>query len=285
MQDNASVVSTDSKKRGVRRDDDENSYAKAEGERKKKKGPIPIAVEKQANVIPVTVEHPSGDDANEKTTEASTPMNLEFHFLPKDDIRRKFASMFIDALNQVDNQMDLDDFIRGFMTEDAFTYFKYVGTIPMNYFSEYIEMIGSESMLKFWKAILEAFPDSIYELHDTNIKVLMNGYSSITLKYTYTGTKVLDLVTDGSVNAVIITDNSTSDGKGGHNVYTFELENENGANRVADRAPTENKMLVGVTAKGERLCTVGTMTFHVNPDKKIYKGEFLHSLKSRGYVY
>ncbi len=122
---------------------------------------------------------------------------------------------------------------------------------------------------------IAAYPDYHYELLGTKIKVLLNGFSCITSQFSFTATKVLNMVSDVS-NTVIVTDPSKKDDiNGGMSMLSFKVDGEN-RQVVEDEAPTANVLLTGV-CKPVKVNLLGTITYYCNPDKLVYKIEVLYA--------
>jgi hypothetical protein len=198
----------------------------------------------------------------------------ENHMLPNHDIRRSYGSIFIDAINQVESSKPLAEVLDLYCTKGVCAVYKFMGKkSPHN--SNYIEVHGRDAVNKYWHGIFAAYPDYFYELLSTKIKVLLNGCSTISSQFSFTATKVLNMVSDAG-NTVIVSDPSKQDDvNGGISMLAFQVDGEN-RQVIEDLPPTENILLTGI-CEPKKVNLLGTITYYVNAEKLVNKIEVLYA--------
>lgn len=206
-----------------------------------------------------------------------------FVAIPVHDIRRQFALMFAEAIGSNDGDL-LAKILQTHCTEDAVLIFKYKGkTSP--YGPTFLEVIGKHAIVVFWPQGIATVPDMVFELLSTNIKVLSNGYCSITTKCKLTGTKVLELAVDSKESVVLVSDptqHDNSSGKSSHStgdgVLAIAIESESNPQVIPNQVP-DDTLLKKVHKTGIKMNMITTITYYVDPNKQIYRIEFIHAMQ------
>ena len=190
------------------------------------------------------------------------------------DIRRRLGLI----MAVTNNEGDADGYkqaVDDHFLPNARYILKYIGKCP--YGPDYLELDGTVAIVQFWAASFLAIPDSFMDVKEVKIRVLVNGHSSASYKYVYTGTQVLGMVSDQS-SAIIVSNPSDTSGTG---VLAFQVEGEN--RMVRDVAPDAN--MLGGVRQARKIECIGTMTLYFDENKKVYKVENVHTLWNRGNFY
>lgn len=205
--------------------------------------------------------------ANAVTTAGLSNKDFKQVLIPPGDIRRKYSQIFADAFNDCDKS-GLLELLRRYSTEDVYCVYKYIGNkcpYGNNYF---LELAGAEVIANFWDIAFCSIPDSIYELHETKIRILPNGCSAIVAKFIFTGTKVCKMSLDDHHTVVY-----SSDGK-----MRTSGEDEIQPTKVDVIHQKPEQMLVDSVLKASTaVSAVGTVTYFTNPEHRIYKYAFVYT--------
>eukprot|EP01034_Spumella_vulgaris_P022943 gene22943-29128_t len=143
------------------------------------------------------------------------------------------------------------------------------------------EVFGIAAVGVFWDTIFMAIPDSLYSLHgEPKLTVLPTGYSAITCKFTYQGTKVFEVesMVEHSTDRVLIhseqvsVQDTTASGK--INAATLKDDVHGNVTGVQN-----SQFGLGKSKRAQVVFVVGTLTLHVDPQNKIYKFDFIYSIK------
>lgn len=201
------------------------------------------------------------------------------------DIRTRFATLFCDAFNNFD-KVYFGQILKNYCEEDLLVIYEYVGVNPYNS-PNYMEVRGFDTVAVFWDGLLTSIPDSLFEIHSTKYKILPNDFTSIVCTFSFVGTKVFQLTgVDGAAdrNVVISSeasgprDSSSSASRGRVVASTVADRNaqlsSNDSAEAAAFAVEKSQML------SIKITVIGTLTFYVNPNKKIYRISFVHSMKA-----
>jgi hypothetical protein len=207
--------------------------------------------------------------------------------LSDDDIRTKYARIFCEIFNDFERE-SFSAIVRNYCEPDLLVIYEFVGDNPYGGPS-YIEVRGLDTVVLFWDSVLKTIPDALFVIHATKYKVLPNSYISIVCSFTFRGTKVymipgLEVHVDEKV-IVSIEKMSLGDGA---------APAPQGEGKMIATLPTSGEQNSPVDASGatwscdiERskmistaMSVVGTLTFYVNPEKKIYRISFVHSIRT-----
>lgn len=210
------------------------------------------------------------------------------------DIRTRFANMFSSAFNNFDKDYFVQ-ILRNYCEEDLLVIYEYVGVNPYNS-PNYIEVRGFETVAVFWDGLLTTIPDSLFEIHSTKYKILPNDFTSIVCTFSFGGTKVYGLKgIDGTANRNVIVScdraSASSSSSSPRSPRSCDSKDAEPARVMAGTVSERNSQL---TTMGDseaflversemmsmKITVVGTLTFYVNPSKKIYRISFVHSVKA-----
>lgn len=192
--------------------------------------------------------------------------------LSADDPRRKMAPLFAEAFYAGDVDR-IGRLIMENCTEDYVLILRHIGS-SSPYGLDYVEVIGQSAAIKFWGNFFLAIPDTMYDLLDTRIRISTTGYSTITSKIVVHGTQAMDMVTDTNRVVIVTNPEETPDGRINDDLLAFSVDGEK---NVLDQAPTA-KLVGSVKKQHRRLNMVGTVTYYCDPNKKMYRCEFIHSV-------
>jgi hypothetical protein len=207
--------------------------------------------------------------------------------LSDDDIRTKYARIFCEIFNDFDCE-SFSAIVQNYCEPDLLVIYEFVGDNPYGGPS-YIEVRGLDTVVMFWDNVLKTIPDALFVIHATKYKVLPNGYISIVCSFTFKGTKVytmpgLEVHNDEKV-IVSIEKMSLGDGQSpapqgeGKMIATLPTSGEQNS-PVDASAPTWSCDIERSKMISTAMSVVGTLTFYVNPEKKIYRISFVHSIRT-----
>lgn len=223
----------------------------------------------------------------------------------ENDIRGKYSEIFCEAFNNFDKQM-FSQLMRDFCEEDLVVIYEYVGVNAYNS-PKYLEVRGLDTVAVFWDSMFTSMPDSLFAIYSTKYKILPNHFTSIVCTFSFKGTKVYELKgLNGELkeqNVVLSTEPPTPIAtSAGLSVLQSSQQSFDNQVIVTSFKPTSKKPL-SEAEKGKlkpsptaevkeqpfdiersemisRFITViGTLTYYVNPNKKIYQMSFVHSVK------
>lgn len=224
----------------------------------------------------------------------------------ENDIRGKYADIFCEAFNDFD-KTSFAQLMRDHCEESLVVVYEYVGVNPYGT-PNYIEVRGFDTVVVFWDGLLTAIPDSLFQVHHTKYKVLPNEYTSIVCSFSFVGTKVYELKGISEENkeqnvVVSLSPGGTTTGalqdpdsqltvtayKSGHNdqdnTSLSSGEENNGKRNLmpTDEVHEESFAAPVLVERSEliskKITIIGTLTYYVNPNKKIYQMSFVHSMK------
>ena len=238
------------------------------------------------------------------------------HFikLSDSDVRTKFAGIFCEAFNNFD-KVEFSKILQQHCEPDLLVIYEYVGAVNP-YGPKYIEIKGLDTAVVFWDSMLTAIPDSRFDIHGANkYKVLPNAFISIVSTFTFVGTQVYTvngmhnnkdksvvLSTSSSNNAADSPSATAAAGANSTGVITTTLPSDNNVTEQKKSKTKTSKSTTAAAAASKASLTnsdhattefhieraamttihvtvIGTLTYYVNPDKKIYRISFVHSVK------
>lgn len=206
--------------------------------------------------------------------------------LSSNDIRTKYAEMFVNVMNDFDREAFVG-MEKKYCVEDLLVIYEMVGLNPYGGPS-YIEVRGVSAVAHFWENVLSTIPDALFVIHNTKYKVLPNDFMSIVCSFTFQGTKVYrmpGIEQYGNDEKVVVSMQQlsvgdASAGTGAASGMVVQLPQNDDEN-----SPVRTDIAAApVRIERSKMCStdlavVGTLTYYVNPDKKIYRMSFVHSLK------
>lgn len=199
--------------------------------------------------------------------------------IPKDDIRRRYPGLFRDAFNSCDKAVFHKMLLTHCLTGCSASY-KYVGTANPFSNSDHTEVIGLEAVSTFWEAVFVAIPDSLFDIVETKFRLLPNKQTSIVCKFLYSGTKVYKLATD-DVNSLVYSqpDDLMPDlqGNKGHVVVAPVDKSNPGKVTAGSQRPFDHGAYL---AQPKKVAVIGTLTFYTDAENKIFRFEFIFSVKN-----
>jgi hypothetical protein len=221
--------------------------------------------------------------------------------IPAKDIRRNYPHIFARAFNSCDKEI-LNYCLTKYCVPDCICNYKYIGPPRQWSGSDNLQIIGIDSILRFWEVFFLAFPDSLFQVEESKLRVLSNGSSCANIsKFVYFGTKVFKLSIDNDKNTVLFKQNISSPSPTpGQTLIsppppilpqTSSLEND--TKFVSQGIPKEGFVptsggnahqakdfgLEKSLEKHETTILIGSFSLFINADKKIYKIEFIYSMK------
>lgn len=235
--------------------------------------------------------------------------------IPLKDIRRNFVYIFARAFNTCDREI-LAHCLNKYCIPECVCTYKYVG-ITSPYGPDNVQIMGIEAISEFWEVLFLSMPDSVMEIQENKIRVLQNGSCASVSKFIFSATKVYKMSVDNDSHAVIyklpsvnpeITDDASVNSSHSNDDSKIVVQNvlkkdvhlpsepnleksvnslnlnegaqPNAFNTNELQSGTANSFGLGESLeKPQVLIIIGTFTIFVNPDKKIYKFEFVHSIK------
>jgi hypothetical protein len=212
--------------------------------------------------------------------------------IPLKDIRRNYPHIFARAFNACEKEI-LRYCLTKYCMPDCLLVYKYVGPPSKWTGSDYLEIHGVDAILKFWEVFFLAFPDSIFEIEESKLRVLPTGSCSSVSKFIYFGTKVYQLSVDNEANAVIYKQPADALSaplamqgampavppvEGSSRIVSMPREPSSNPSAASSAVP-QDFGLAHSLEKPEVMIIIGTFSLFVNPEKQIYKIEFVHSLK------
>lgn len=213
------------------------------------------------------------------------------------DIRSRYSEIFCEAFNNFDKTI-FSQLMRDYCEQELLVIYEYVGVNAYNS-PKYLEVRGLDTVAVFWDSMLTSMPDSLFVVYSTKYKILPNHYTSIVCTFSFKGTKVYELkglneelreqnvvlsteqpspvrpsVLQGSDNQVIVTSfkpPSSSPVPDAEKGKKRLIKQENAREQAFD---IERSELIS-----KYITVIGTLTYYVNPSKKIYQMSFVHSVK------
>ncbi|RYG68824.1 hypothetical protein EON64_04285 [archaeon] len=253
------------------------------------------------------------DDSSEPSSTRSTPAPdsrrrrkdsvQAYSKIPKNDVRRSYPLIFKDAFNACDGDI-FEALLTKHCTENCGAFYRYVGTNNPYGDFDHMEAVGIPAIAAYWGAIFSAVPDSLFDIVETKFRLLPNRQTSIVCKFLYSGTKVYKLATDDTKSSVIYVQKSGSNAgsvdRGDMSVDGVSVDGSDDMNSVA--APTirtlpgrgEPAKVVFSTddkqderpfhegaymAEPQRVAIIGTFTLYTNNEQKIFRFEFIFSVR------
>lgn len=112
--------------------------------------------------------------------------------IPKEDIRREFINLFMTTLNSY-NKSYLQRLLTCFCLPNVIMAYKKL-IIKDSLFvpAFYVEIINQYTIKHLWEMIWLGFPDGLFEIQESKINLLSNGFTSIICRYVYIGTQTTD---------------------------------------------------------------------------------------------
>ena len=200
--------------------------------------------------------------------------------IPEDDIRRRIAPIFADAFNKCDKSI-FEDLLNKYATQDCMIVYRYVGN-ENPYGSSYVEAMGREAIAALWDTLFCSIPDSIFELHETKIRILATDFSSISCKFVFTGTKLFHISGDDhqAVHYTSATSSGNNSDSGAAIINSPENMDRKSPSSVGGKEILTTDATLGSSLKQSMNVTlVGTLIFYVNPDNHVHKFEFAFCMK------
>lgn len=232
---------------------------------------------------PVVVVSPP--QAKENTVEMSQPAKrAKGSNFGQTDLRSQYAGIFAQAFNNFD-KVEFGGILNKYCDQDLLVVYELIGPNPFNS-PKYLEVRGVDTVLVFWESLFTTIPDSLFTVHSTRYKVLPNDYTSVVCAFSFQGTKVYNMAgveNNTSKNVVITQDAQAPKGKLIASVVAQDKLHEldlhhNDIHREGsshqDFSVQRSKMI------STAVTILGTLTFYVNADQKIYRIAFVHSVKS-----
>jgi hypothetical protein len=241
--------------------------------------------------------------------------------IPTKDIRRNYPHIFARAFNSNDKDI-LNYCLTKYCVPDCICIYKYVGPESEGgYVSDNVYIHGIEAIACFWFTAYLAFPDAVFEVEETKLRVLANGSCSNVSKFIFFGTKVFHFTTDGETSAVLYKqaeETPANNPDGTASLPSLQESEGKIVSQVKTKPNTTTTTSAGTSSSsssssskgdfpqqetkqdetkpiqppqpkdfglGESLdkpimcIVIGTFSIFMNPEKKIYKIEFVHSLK------
>lgn len=195
------------------------------------------------------------------------------------DVRRKYPTIFSEAFNNFD-RFAFGEILKLYCEDDLLAIYEFVGHNPFGS-PRYIEVRGRETVVAFWDNLFTTVPDSVFNLHSTKYKVLPNDYTSITCAFSFRGTKVYNMAgveNNSAKNVVIATEKSklVASVVPGEQLPTLDEQSNSSVHSgesPQDCTVEKSKMI------STFVTIIGTLTFYVNSNRKIYRISFVHSVK------
>lgn len=195
------------------------------------------------------------------------------------DIRRKYPTIFSEAFNNFD-RFEFGEILKLYCEDDLLAIYEFVGHNPFGS-PRYMEVRGRETVVTFWDSLFTTIPDSVFNVHSTKYKVLPNDYTSITCAFSFRGTKVYNIAgveNNTSKNVVITAEKSrlVASVVPGESLPVLDEQ----SNSSVHRGESPQDCAVERTNMISTFVTIiGTLTFYVNSNRKIYRISFVHSVK------
>lgn len=198
--------------------------------------------------------------------------------LDEDDIRIHLSNIFVHGYNTYDSG-SLLEMLQTYCTADLICVYKYVG-IASPYGPMYIELLGMEAVINYWNHVFIAIPDSVFELHETKLRILPNGCCAISSNFIFTGTKILEITPDSHESVVY----------GDSNHKSMQHRSSDSVSSTSTTCSTtscdthiDGPEGIGISEIREMslaLSIIGTVTYFTNANKKIYKIEYVHCMRT-----
>jgi len=201
----------------------------------------------------------------------------------KNDVRSKYATIFAEAFNNFD-KIEFKEILKQYCELDLFVIYELIGLNPLGS-PKYIEVRGLDTVVSFWDSLFTTIPDSVFNVHSTKYKVLPNDYTSIVCAFSFRGTKVYNMAgveNNTAKNVMITQDPQAATSKlvasvvAGTNIPELDLH----SNACTRESTSSQDFSIERSKMISTFVTVlGTLTFYVNSNKKIYRISFVHSVK------
>eukprot|EP01031_Cornospumella_fuschlensis_P039534 gene39534-48132_t len=249
------------------------------------------------------------DDSSEPSSTRSTPAAdarrrrkdsaQSYSKIPKNDIRRSYPLIFKDAFNACDGDA-FESLLTKHCVENCGAFYRYVGANNPYGDFENMEIVGIPAIATYWGAIFSAIPDSLFDIVETKFRLLPSKQTCIVCKFLYSGTKVYKLATDDTKTSVVYVQKTGGSVDGG-DMSVDCASVDGGANDTMSvasassaRSNGESSKVVISTgqqqderpfregaymAKPQKVALIGTFTLYTNSDNKIYRFEFIFSIR------
>jgi len=264
----------------------------------------------EASNIPSAKRRPSATSTGSTSTTAKPPVKKKASVkktpsgaqpvINGSDIRARYPEIFSQIFNNYD-KLSFSRIMNNYCEDDLLVIYEYVGGINP-YGPSYLEVRGLEAVVVFWDSLLSSIPDSLFEVFTTKFKVLPNDFTSIVCTFSFKGTKMYEIsgVDENSERSVVVSFEKMSigsEGGDGDSVSTGTgtgsgsgVANGRGsvisslASNVGENSPVDARTSKPLRLQTNKLSVlfvhyIGTLTFYVSPNKKIYRISFVHSLK------
>jgi hypothetical protein len=224
-----------------------------------------------------------------KVTKKKIVTEQERAGIPDHDIRTKFPDIFCTAFNNYDREK-YAHIIKNYCEEELLVIYDYVGFNPYNW-PKYLEVRGRDTVVVFWDTLLTSYPDSIFQIHATKYKVLPNDFTAVVCSFSFKGTKIYNMTgVDNNFDESVVVSFEKLAVSGAPKLGGFaqagkimaSLAANAGENSPVNPQSSRPLELETNNLRSMFVTVFGTLTFYVNPNKKIYRMSFVHSMKPEG---
>lgn len=212
--------------------------------------------------------------------------------------------IFKDAFNACDGDI-FEALLTKHCVEDCAAFYRYVGTNNPYGDFDHIDIVGIPSIAAYWGAIFSAIPDSLFDIVETKFRLLPGKQTSIVCKFLYSGTKVYKLATDDTKTSVVYVQKSGGSADAGD--MSVDSASVDGNSDMASVASNSTSRTAGGSSNGEpakvviatdekqqeerpfqegsympkpqKVALIGTFTFFTNIEHKIFRFEFIFSVR------
>lgn len=222
-------------------------------------------------------EEKEKEKSSSKTTLTLPPppkrIRVSHEVIPKEDIRRQFIEIFLSTLNSYDKKL-LARVFKEYCNLDLVMAYK-VYTKESNLEPvRYVEVVNRTAVRYFWELIWLGFPDGNFEIKETKMRMLQNGFTSAVCRYVYVGTQTADFALPGKKETIIYSVNDPITKKPTFLTCPMDL-----SQRKLVESETKELQLGNLLAQPMTCIYHGTFTVFINPSKRILKIEFVQTVK------
>ncbi len=184
--------------------------------------------------------------------------------LPLTDFRRHFMGHIAKCTNHADPE-GLERFIRLYFADDVVYMHRYKGK-KNPYGATRMTVEGIDAVTKVWLGFQIAIPDGFVHILENKVILMQSGNSQIHAKYTFSGTKTLDVISDSAKTVVMA---SSNDGKGTMIVATSDEQYSQESTSIS----THSTILQGVKKQIVSIHVLSAITYYINRDNRVNRIE------------
>lgn len=181
------------------------------------------------------------------------------------DFRRHFTSHIAKCTNNGDGE-GLRRFIKMYFSDEVIYMHRYKGKVNP-YGAKRLTVEGIDAVTKVWLGFQSAIPDGFVHFLETKVIFMRySGNSQIHAKYTFTGTKTLDVVCDSAETVVMA---SKNDEKG----TLIVAASDEKYSQESTSYSTHSSIVKGLKKQVVSINVLSAITYYINAFNRVYRIE------------